>query len=168
MAQPVYQGMLDRGVRKDRALLKLILASAAMLAVPFFSWNSPATAQTIEARRIADAQYVRIEMIKFRPGGEDRAFELEERYLTPAWEASGLTLPLELHTQTGPWDRIYVHLLRGGLADVEWQVSPDRATFLAALSRVAGSRDRALEIIAEWDALVERRESTLGHKHPAG
>ena len=167
MAQPVYQRMFDRGFWMDRALLKLILAFA-IFAAPSLSWDSPATAQTIEARRIADAQYVRIEMIKFRPGGEDRAFELEERYLTPAWAASGLTPPLELHTQTGPWDRIYVHLLRGGLADVEWQVSPDRAIFLTALARVAGSRDRALEIMAEWDALVERRESTLGHKHPAG
>ena len=167
MAQPVYQRIHDRGFGRIGPL-KLILACAAILVAPFFPWDSPATAQTIEARRIADAQYVRIGMIKFRPGGEDRAFELEERYLTPAWAASGLTPPLELHTQTGPWDRIYVHLLRGGLADVEWQVSPDRATFLAALSRVAGSRDRALEIIAEWDALVERRESTLGHKHPAG
>jgi hypothetical protein len=127
----------------------------------------PAQSQTIEARRIPNAQFVRIEMIKFKPGGEDRAFELEDKYLSPAWAQSGLARPLEIHTQTGPWDRIYVYSLAGGLADMEWQVSKERAAFMNALARVAGSNQNALRIMGEWDALVERRETTIGHEHPS-
>jgi hypothetical protein len=108
-----------------------------------------------------------VEFIKFKPGGEDRAFELEDKYIAPAWKASGLTAPLELHLQTGPWDRIYVYDLKCGLSEVEWQVSPDRAKFLAALAKIAGGPKAALDVVAEWDRQVERRETQIGHKHPS-
>lgn len=143
-------------------LLALILLCAAVVPV------SAAHSQTIEARKIPNAKFVRVEFIKFKPGGEDRAFELEDRYIAPAWKKSGLTPPLELHMQTGPWDRIYVYDLKGGMADMEWQVSPERAAFLKALAAVAGGKKQALGIVAEWDSLVERRESLVGHRHPPG
>lgn len=126
----------------------------------------PANAQSMEARRIPNARFIRIEMIKFKPGGEDRAFELEDKYINPARKLSRAWPLAEYHTQTGPWDRIYVWDLPGGLADVEWQVDPSEAKFLAALSKVAGSDEKALEIMAEWNSLVERRETTIGHYHP--
>jgi hypothetical protein len=129
------------------------------------SW-APANAQSIEARRIPNARFIRIEMIKFKPGGEDRAFELEDKYINAARKLSGVWPLAEYHTQTGPWDRIYVWDLPGGLADVEWQVDPSQAKFLAALSKVAGSNEKALTIVAEWNSLVERRETTVGHYHP--
>ena len=144
--------------------LRIGLAIACSLAgLP--TW-SPAAGQSIEARRIPNARFVRIEMIKFKPGGEDRAFELEDKYIDPARKLSDIWPLAEYHTQTGPWDRIYVYELPGGLADVEWQVDPSRAKFLAALSKVAGSNAKALAVMAEWDSLVERRESTIGHYHP--
>lgn len=140
-------------------LAATVLISALMAA--------PSNAQGIQARRIPNATFVRVEMIKFKPGGEDRAFELEDKYIAPAWRLSGLSPPLEIHTQTGPWDRIYVYTLRGGLAEVEWQVSKDRAALLNALAKLAGGDQRALQIMSEWDMLVERRETTIGHEHPA-
>jgi hypothetical protein len=127
---------------------------------------TPAAAQSINARRIPNARFVRIEMIKFKPGGEDRAFALEDKYIDPARKLSRVWPLAEYHTQTGPWDRIYVYQLPGGLADVEWQVDPQQAKFLAALSKLAGGDAQALAIMAEWDSLVERRESTIGHYHP--
>ena len=127
---------------------------------------APAGAQSIEARKIPNARFVRIEMIKFKPGGEDRAFDLEDKYINPARKLSGVWPLAEYHTQTGPWDRIYVWDFPGGLADVEWQVDPAQAKFLAALSRIAGGNDKALAIVSEWDSLVERRETTIGHYHP--
>ena len=145
-------------------LFRVLLASllcCGLLAV------SHANAQSIGAHRIPDAEFVRVEFVKFKPGGEDRAFELEDRYIAPAWKASGLTPPLELHLQTGPWDRIYVYDLKCGLSEVEWQVSPERARFMAALARIAGSAKAALDVVAEWDRQVERREAQIGHKHPA-
>jgi hypothetical protein len=123
-------------------------------------------AQSIEARRIPNARFVKIEMIKFRPGGEDRAFELEEKYIEPARKLSGIWPLAEYHTQTGPWDRILVFDLTGGLADVEWQVSSDQAKLLSSLSKIVGTKERALAIMAEWDSLVQRRESEIGHYHP--
>ena len=128
--------------------------------------SAPASAQSILARKIPDARFIRIEMIKFKPGGEDRAFELEAKYIDPARKLSGVWPLAEYHTQTGPWDRIYVWDLPSGLADVEWQVDPAQARFLAALSRITGGDDKALAIMSEWNSLVERRETTLGHYHP--
>jgi hypothetical protein len=127
---------------------------------------APSAAQSIEARKIPNARFVKIEMIKFKPGGEDRAFDLEDKYIDPARKLSGVWPLAEYHTQTGPWDRIYVWALPGGLADAEWQVDPSQAKFLAALSKIAGGDDKALAIITEWNSLVERRESTIGHYHP--
>jgi hypothetical protein len=143
-------------------LAALALAGSA-LALPLWA---PANAQSIEARRIPDARFIRIEMIKFKPGGEDRAFELEDKYIDPARKISGVWPLAEYHTQTGPWDRIYVWALPGGLADVEWQVDPAQAKFLAALAKVTGSSEKALAIMAEWNSLVDRRETTIGHFHP--
>lgn len=127
---------------------------------------TPLAAQPVEARRIPNARFVRIEMIKFKPGGEDRAFELEDKYIDPARRRSGVWPLAEYHTQSGPWDRIYVYQLAGGLADMEWQTSAAQAKLLSALSAIAGSREKALSIMAEWDSLVERRESEIGHYHP--
>jgi len=93
-------------------------------------------------------------MIKFKPGGEDCAFELEAKYINQARKLSGVWPLADYHTQTGPWERIYVWDLPGGLADVEWQVDPSQAKFLSALSKVAGSNEKALAVMAEWNSLV--------------
>jgi hypothetical protein len=146
---------------KQWALILGLLAGVGQL-----SLSAPAAGQSIDARRVPNARFVRIEMIKFKPGGEDRAFELEEKYIDPARRQSGVWPLAEYHTQTGPWDRIDVYDLPGGLADVEWQVSAVQARFLAALSKVAGGDEKAVAIMREWDALVERRESEVGHYHP--
>ena len=142
----------------------LWLALACMLTS--LPQSAPAIAQSIAARKIPDARFIRIEMIKFKPGGEDRAFDLEDKYIDPARKLSGVWPLAEYHTQTGPWDRIYVWALPDGLADAEWQVGPAQAKFLAALSRIAGGDGKALAIMSQWDSLVERRETTLGHYHP--
>jgi hypothetical protein len=125
-----------------------------------------AHAQTIEARRIPNAKFVRIEMVKFKPGGEDEAFALEEKFLDPARKLSGVWPLAEYHTQTGPWDRITVYALEGGMADMEWQTTKARAKLMAALSKIAGGDEKAIEIMAQWDSLVEKRESSVGHYHP--
>jgi len=143
-------------------LAPFALACCAMGLPP----SAAANAQSIEARKIPNARFIRIEMIKFKPGGEDRAFELEDKYIDPARKLSGVWPLAEYHTQTGPWDRMYVWDLPGGLADVEWQVDPAQAKFLAALAKVTGSSEKALAIMTEWDSLVERRETTIGHYHP--
>lgn len=145
--------------------LYLVLLTALCCVAGPSLWNG-AGAQSIEARKIPNARFIRIEMIKFKPGGEDRAFELEDKYIDPARKLSGVWPLAEYHTQTGPWDRMYVWDLPGGLADVEWQVDPAQAKFLAALAKVTGSSDKALAIMTEWDSLVERRETTIGHYHP--
>ena len=145
--------------------MKIRNISIAML--PLLALMAPATsAQTIEPRRIPDARYVRVEMIKFKPGGEDRAFEIEDKYLNAAQKASGFAPLAEYHTQTGPWDRIYIYRLEGGLADLEWQISPARSKFLTALAKIAGGRDKALAIVAEWESLVQQHDSMIGHDHP--
>jgi len=146
--------------------MKLLRRMSVML-LCFGLLASTATAQSIDAHRIPSAEFIRVEFIKFKPGGEDRAFELEDKYIAPAWKASGLAPPLELHLQTGPWDRIYVYDLRCGLSEVEWQVSPNRARFLAALAKIAGSPKAALDVVAEWDQQVQRRETQIGHTHPS-
>ena len=146
----------------NRLLLSLMILCGLQGVVA----SSPAAAQSIDARKIPDARFIRIEMIKFKPGGEDRAFELEDKYIDPARKLSGVWPLAEYHTQTGPWDRIYVWDLPGGLADVEWQVDPAQAKFLAALARLTGSSEKALAIMTDWNSLVERREATIGHYHP--
>jgi len=95
--------------------MKMVRVLSALL-LCFGLFASAANAQSIAAHKIPSAEFVRVEFIKFKPGGEDRAFELEDKYITPAWKASGLTPPLELHLQTGPWDRIYVYDLKCGLS----------------------------------------------------
>ena len=145
---------------------RFLIATAVVCGVTSLCSWTPANAQSTEARKIPNARFIRIEMIKFKPGGEDRAFELEDKYINPARKLSGVWPLAEYHTQTGQWDRIYVWDLPGGLADVEWQVDPSQAKFLAALSKVTGSDEKALAIMAEWNSLVERRETTVGHYHP--
>lgn len=147
-------------------MMKSLACIALACSLAGLSYSPTAAAQSIAARKIPDARFVRIEMIKFKPGGEDRAFELEDKYINPARKLSGVWPLAEYHTQTGPWDRIYVWDLPGGLADVEWQVDPSKAKFLAALSKIAGSDAKALAIMTEWDSLVDRRESSIGHYHP--
>lgn len=71
----------------------------------------------------------------------------------------------EIHTTTGPWDSIAIMPLRGGVGDLGYVVSPDDARWFAALSKIAGGDDKAKALMEEYNALIERSETQMAHRH---
>lgn len=142
--------------------IRMIAAfTAAALAV------APAAAQDFKAETREGVDYVQIQMIKFKPGGGKRAQELEEKYFFAADKAAGNSYPVIVHPQTGDWDAIYMFPMKGGLADMQYRMSPSDAAFMTALAKSIGGKAKAEKMLEEWDGLAERRVTNVGHVHRA-
>lgn len=136
----------------------VVSIAAAMLAA------APATAQGMQAELRKDVTYYQVVFVKFKNGKRDRAFEIIEKYFKVA--DAGATEPvIEIHTTTGPWDTIAMMPMRGGVADLGYVVAPDDARWFAALSKLVGGDAKAQAIMDEYDSLIERSQTEIGHRH---
>ncbi|MGB3296539.1 MAG: hypothetical protein WBB01_26435 [Phormidesmis sp.] len=140
---------------------KLIVAAAvAALCVPAV----PAMAQEIPTEPVAaNVDWYMVEMVKFKPGKRERAHEIIDSYFIPVDQALGRSGVIDIHLNTGEWDSIVAFPMRGGVADLDWEMSPDDMAWMARLAQMVGGMEQAQAIFNEWDSLVLRSETHLGH-----
>lgn len=143
-----------------RSVVSVCVASAVVLFA-----NYPASAQDMKAQKIANVTYQTVEFIKFKEGSRDRAGEIVEKYFAPASANSKTMMPNEYHMQTGEWDYILIWPMAGGMADMEWQTSPDEVAWFGALNKLSGGEAQSKALIAEWNGLIARRISAISHHH---
>jgi hypothetical protein len=51
--------------------------------------------------------------------------------------------------------------MKEGLEQLNWETNPDDIKWMTAMSEIAGSPDKAQEILNEWSSLVIRSTSYL-------
>lgn len=143
---------------------KALVVSAALT-----MFANPASAQDDEEGPLTqgeDAHYVSATVVKYKPGKRERAFEIIADHFKPAGDTAGTPHPIgELHFQTGEWDAIYVWKLAGGMADLEWYRTENDIKWFAALAEQEGGEEAAGELIAEYQSLIDRAETDVGHYH---
>jgi hypothetical protein len=131
----------------------------------------PASAQDDEAGPMTqgeDAHYVKLTLVKYKPGKRERAFEIIADHFMPAGKKAGTPGPLGvIHLQTGEWDALTVWKLKGGMADLEWYRSEDNIKWWAALVEQEGGKEAAAALVDEYVSLVAEGEDQVGHYHAA-
>ena len=141
---------------------KLLLAAAAIgLALP----AAPAIAQE-GPQRMENVTWARVVLTKFKQGKRERAAEIIRDYFAKADGMTGKNSGIHgIHLNTGEWDMMYVFPMEGGPNDMTWATSPDDIAWMAQLTKLAGGADKAQALLEEFDSLVARETSYIGHAH---
>lgn len=112
-----------------------------------------------------NAEYLNIIMIDIKPGKRDRAEEIIENYFSKAAKAAGTQEPYLVHLQTGSWDFIVAWNMKDGPVQLTYTSNPDGKKWFAAMSELAGGEEQAQAIWDEYQSLIARSNSMLGHHH---
>lgn len=142
----------------------------------FVSIAAAAALAAIPAAAVADgheegptirenAEYLNIIMIDIKPGKRGRAEEIIDDYFRKASEAAGTQKPYMVHLQTGSWDFIVAWNMEDGPVEFTYTNNPDGAKWFAALAELTGGEEQAQALWDEYQSLIARSNSMLGHHH---
>jgi hypothetical protein len=112
-----------------------------------------------------NAVYLNVIMVDIKPGKRGRAEEIIDDYFVKASEAASTPQPILVHMQTGSWDFMVVWRMRDGPVELTYTSRPEGKKWFAALAEIAGGEDEARAIQEEYDSLVARSTSMIGHRH---
>lgn len=113
--------------------------------------------QPVKAEGVASSIYY----VRFKAGSAARVEELETKFFIPASKSLGRDGVKVVNMETGPWHRIYIFPLVGGMASLDWKLSADDIKWRKALDAIPGSPG-AKKLLEDWNAAVERSENHLG------
>ena len=131
-----------------------------------FLGSGVTVAQDDGAARFADdSAYIRVVFVSYKPGRAGEAYRILREQYAPAGEAAGLTGPVTIHFQTGPYDAAYHWRMENGMSDLEWVRSPNNVKFRAALVEQEGSEEAADAVMAAYNATIARTVTSVGHRH---
>ena len=149
--------------------MSLIKSSLRLLSITFalFLGSSLALAQDDEGPLTQgdDAVYVSVTYVDYKPGMRADAFELIAEHFAPAGKTAGTRPPVAIHFQTGKWDAAFLWQLEGGMADLEWYVSPNDIKWMEALAAQEGSKEAADALIASYRSMIAHTLTNVGHQH---
>jgi hypothetical protein len=126
----------------------------------------PAAAQDDGPQRMEDVTWARVVLTKFKQGQRQRAMQIIEDYFAKADDMTGKNSGVHgIHFDTGEWDAMYVFPMEGGPNDMTWVTSPDDIAWMTQMVKLAGSEEKAMAIMAEFDSLIQAQTSYIGHAH---
>lgn len=112
-----------------------------------------------------NVDYLNIVMIDIKPGKRGRAEEIIDDYFAKASQAAGTQQPYLVHLQTGSWDFIVAWNMEDGPVELTYTNNPDGAKWFAALAELTGGEEQAQALWDEYQSLIARSNSMLGHHH---
>jgi len=140
----------------------LAVAASLSLAVAF----APSAALAQDGQQAEEVTWARVTMTRFVSGKRERALEIIKNYFAKADRNSGVDSGVHgIHFDTGQWDVIYVFPMKGGPGDMAKRGTPEDAKWMAEMVKLAGSKEAAEKIIAEFDSLVALSVTEVGHAH---
>jgi hypothetical protein len=143
--------------------MKKILLNLSIVCILCFAILSTADAQEIKAKKFDNPQWKTVSFIKFKSGKADRAREIIRNYYEKAAQKASVPSPvMALDMVTGEWDLMVVWDMKGGIEEMNWEVSPDNVKWMGALNEIAGGGDKAKAILDEFSGLIDRESTNLG------
>ncbi len=101
--------------------------------------------------------------IRFTPGKEVEGLRIAYEHFVPADVAIERPI-VSFDLTTGDWHHIVFFPLKGGLADVQWLVSPREAEWWTAFAKLEGGIEPARRTMERFDALVEAYRWDLAYR----
>lgn len=141
-------------------------AAAGALALAAIAAPAGVQAQDTAAPAAENLTWARVAMTRFHAGKRDRGLEIIKNYFAKADAASGVDSGAHgIHMETGQWDVIYVFPMKGGPGDMAKRGTPEDAKWMEQMIKLAGSKEAAEKIIAEFDSLIAMTVTEVGHAH---
>ena len=141
---------------------KLLLYSTMIFFCNLFTTNL-VQAQEMKAKKFDNPEWKRIVFVKFKADKSYRAKEIIKNYYAKAGQKVGVPGPsMMVDLMTGEWDMMYVWDMKGGIEEMNWEISPDNVKWMGALNEVAGSPEKAKMIMDEFSSLITRETSYIG------
>ncbi|XUU59732.1 hypothetical protein ACRAQ6_09125 [Erythrobacter sp. HA6-11] len=145
---------------------RILLATAAL---SMTLNGAPALADDHEEkaeRKLAEVTWYRISMIKWKHGKGNRAHEIIDIF-EKVDMAIGEDGVIDLHMNTGEWNSIVAFKMDGGIQEMAYQPSGEPDPWMAELAKQVGGEEKAKELMAEFDSLIEKEVRHIGHiDHP--
>ncbi|MCZ8136889.1 MAG: hypothetical protein O9266_11355 [Porphyrobacter sp.] len=142
------------------------LAAAAVLSLGLGASPAVQAQNAGQGQQADEVTWARVTMTRFHSGKRDRALEIIKNYFAKADANSGVNSGVHgIHLETGQWDVIYVFPMKGGPADMAKRGTPEDEKWMAEMIKLAGSKEAAEKIIAEFDSLVAMSVTEVGHAH---
>ena len=143
--------------------MRKFIVNLTIVCIFFFAIQSSVNAQEMKAKKYDNPQWKTISFLKFKSGKSDRAREIIRNYYEKAAQKASVSSPtMAVDLMTGEWDLMVVWDMKGGIEEMNWEISPDNVKWMTALNEIAGGGDKAKAILDEFSALIDRENTYLG------
>lgn len=116
-------------------------------------------------KKFDNPKWKQVVHVDFYEGKNERAHAIIVEYEKAAKKAGTPSPEMALDTFSGEWDMILVWNLKGGLDEMNWEISPDNLAWMKALGEVVGGEEKAKALMTEFNSLIARTEVTLAKVH---
>ncbi len=121
-----------------------------------------AVAQEVSEPSKHEGDWYRLVHVDYKPGKTNDALKIVSEHFAPASATAETPGPvMSLVHESGPWDVTWLWHLSGGPADLEWNVTPTQAKWMAAFAKQEGGREKALELLGQYTDLVASSTSYI-------
>lgn len=145
--------------------MKFLTFWAAVTAFLLFGYSECAAQETREAKKYENPKWYQVVMVNYHSGQYGKARKIIDEYFVKADQLAGTPGPvMEMEMHSGTFDLLIVWELQGGLEAMNWQISPDNVKWMNALSELAGGREKAEALLAEYQSYVQNSETQLGRR----
>lgn len=126
----------------------------------FFSFNF-LSAQEMTAEKHKNLKWYTITYYDFHDGKTDEAMKLVNEFFKPTDQDLGKEDVVEFELLYSKWDHMAIFPMEEGLEAFEWKTSPNEIEWMKAFEKRAGSKEKAKEIMEEWESYVKEYKSHL-------
>lgn len=131
------------------------------LLVIFFSANLSAQ-EAPKPTKHDNPEWKWVVHVDYHSGKAGKAMDIIRDYYMKAQKKAGTPAPeLIAVLETGQYDLMIIWNMTNGVEDLNWKISPNNIKWRAALNEVAGSKEKADEILAEYQTYVNSSKSEL-------
>ena len=110
----------------------------------------------------ASVTWKSIVKINYHVGKRDKALAIIRDYYRKAASKAKTPMPeMVFELQTGDYDLLLIWHMEGGVNDLTWEKGPHGKKWRAALNEVAGSEEKAQEILDEYLSYIDSAESDI-------
>lgn len=134
--------------------------------IAFLFFSSFLKAQEIDSDPTDSPELYQVEYFKFDEGTSEEARRIIDDYFSMANQLAGIPNPvLELELNSDDYNYMVVWELLEGEENLNWQTCPTDTEWYDAFVTVAGSEEKAKELIEKYDSYISASKTEFARKY---
>lgn len=135
-----------------------------MVTFLFFSFNLKAQERDFDP--VDSPELYQVEYFKFNDGTGEEARRLIDDYFSMANQLAGIPNPvLQLELNSDDYNFMVVWKLLEGEENLNWQTCPNNTKWYDAFVTVAGSEEKAKELIEKYDSYINTSKTEFARRY---